>query len=203
LNRAKHPEEIAIEIWERLRQNEKFLMCEVNIVFSCVYVIVLFSETRNPNMRFFLTRIKQWIDVGCFQEFEFLIREKFMQIAVVKECFDLLKTIDFTEQAKPLTPATEKQEYRTTEKVEMSKVDVYTKVRAFALFELLRTFGITTAEHDLSKICRLIAGITGSSYHNIYSCLQKGIVFKKNHDKQIHEINHFFAELNIPISIKK
>jgi hypothetical protein len=242
LTTEKHPENLVDEIWDKLHSD--FLMCEISIIFSCVYVAVLFLESKNSNTRFFLTSIKRKIDIRYFEKFEPLIREEFVRITATKGCFELLKTeadkiadlnsrelfyidvfmhfkqsknkennadflqkvsneIDFIERIKPLIPLAEKQEHKAVEKSETDEAELCTKVRAFALLELLREFGVSTAEHDLSKICRLIAGITGGSYHNIYINLQKGINFKKNHYKQIDKINNSFAELNISVSIEK
>jgi hypothetical protein len=89
LKQEKHPEEMVHELWER--EQPKSLLCEANIIFSCVYVILLFSKNKNPNIKFFLSRIKQKIAVGFFQEFEPLIREELMHITEKTDSFDLLK----------------------------------------------------------------------------------------------------------------
>ena len=57
--------------------------------------------------------------------------------------------------------------------------------------------------NDLSKICKLIARITGNSYRKIYNELQKGICFSEFHNKEIEEVNKIFSELNLSISISK
>jgi len=75
------------------------------------------------------------------------------------------------------------------------------KVRAVAILELLNTMNAGTAHNDRTKICKLIAFLTGNSYHRIYNDLQKGVFFSDFHAQQINEINKIFAELNIEITI--
>jgi hypothetical protein len=48
-----------------------------------------------------------------------------------------------------------------------------------------------TAQNDLTKICKLIAFLTGNSYNSIYNELQKGIFFSKTHSRHIDEKNIF------------
>lgn len=60
-----------------------------------------------------------------------------------------------------------------------------------------------TAHNDLTKICKLIAFLTGNSYNNIYNETQKGIYFTDFHTKQIDEVNKILEELNASISIDK
>jgi hypothetical protein len=71
------------------------------------------------------------------------------------------------------------------------------------ILELLKKMQLGTAHNDLSKICKLIAFLTGNSYNSIYNELQKGIYFSKFHSKQIDEANKILAELNALISIDK
>jgi len=75
------------------------------------------------------------------------------------------------------------------------------KVKSVAILELLNTLNAGTAHNDMSKISKLIAFLTGNSYHRIYNELQKGILFSDFHTQQINEINKIFSELNIPITI--
>ena len=75
------------------------------------------------------------------------------------------------------------------------------KVKAVAILELLNTLNAGTAHNDRTKICKLIAFLTGNSYHRIYNEFQKGILFSDFHTQQINEINKIFAELNIEITI--
>ena len=60
-----------------------------------------------------------------------------------------------------------------------------------------------TAHNDLTKICKLIAFLTGNSYNSIYNEMQKGIHFSKFHSKQIDEANKILENLNASISIDK
>jgi len=76
------------------------------------------------------------------------------------------------------------------------------KVKSVAILELLNKLNAGTAHNDRTKICKLIAFLTGNSYHRIYNELQKGILFADFHTQQINEINKIFAELNIPITIQ-
>jgi cell division protein FtsL len=230
LKQEQHPEQTIQKIWERLRKQEKILLCEANIIFSCVYVISLFSKSQNPNMQFFLTCCKQRIDENYLQEFDHLIREELTQITPITDDFEALK-----KEANKIHDLNERELFyagylahykqvqhkgniaqQISDEIELiqrtkelsileqdSPDTAKMKVKAFALFEFLKANGISTANHDLTKICKFIAFMLGNSYHNIYKELQKGITFKKCHHQQIDEINKIFAELNIYISIEK
>jgi len=63
------------------------------------------------------------------------------------------------------------------------------KIRAVAILELLNTLNAGTAHNDRTKICKLIAFLTGNSYHRIYNETKKGITFTNYHTKDITEIN--------------
>jgi len=75
------------------------------------------------------------------------------------------------------------------------------KVRSVTILELLQKLQLGTAHNDLTKICKLIAFLTGNSYNSIYNEVQKGIYFSKFHSKQIDEANKILEELNALISI--
>ena len=77
------------------------------------------------------------------------------------------------------------------------------KVRSVVILEMLKQMQLGTAYNDLSKICKLIAFLTGNSYSNIYNELQKGVSFSKNHSRHIDEANKILAELNASFSIDK
>ena len=77
------------------------------------------------------------------------------------------------------------------------------KVRSVVILEMLKQMQLGTAYNDLSKICKLIAFLTGNSYNNIYNELQKGVSFSKNHSRHIDEANKILAELNASFSIDK
>jgi hypothetical protein len=77
------------------------------------------------------------------------------------------------------------------------------KVRSVVLLELLKKMQLGTAQNDLTKICKLIAFVTGNSYNNIYNEMQKGIFFGKSHGKYIEEANKLLSDINASISINK
>jgi len=77
------------------------------------------------------------------------------------------------------------------------------KVRSVIILELLKKMQLGAAYNDLTKICKLIAFLTGNSYDRIYNEMQKGVCFSKFHSQQIDEANKIFAELNASISIDK
>ena len=77
------------------------------------------------------------------------------------------------------------------------------KLRAVIILELLKNMQLGTAHNDLTKICKLIAFLTGGSYRSIYNEIQKGVSFSDFHSKQIAEANKILAELNASISIDK
>jgi hypothetical protein len=75
------------------------------------------------------------------------------------------------------------------------------KVRSVVILEMLKQMQLGTAHNDLTKICKLVAFLTGNSYNSIYNEAQKGIFFSKFHSKQIEEANKILKELNASISI--
>jgi hypothetical protein len=89
----------------------------------------------------------------------------------------------------------------TTEKENADVASI--KVRSIVILELLKKLQLGTAHNDLTKICRLIAFLTGNSYNSIHNELQKGVFFSNYHKKEIDEANKILAELNILISIDK
>ena len=78
-----------------------------------------------------------------------------------------------------------------------------TKVRSVVIMEMLRKMQSGKAYNDLTKICKLIAFLTGRNYDKIYNEAQKGITLTNYHSKEISEINKIFSDLNISISIDK
>ena len=77
------------------------------------------------------------------------------------------------------------------------------KVRSVIILEMLKQMQLGTAHNDLTKICKLIAFLTGNSYNSIYNEMQKGVYFSNFHSKQIDEANKMLEELNASISIDK
>ena len=91
-----------------------------------------------------------------------------------------------------------------TEAPEKDNTDVASiKVRSVIILELLKNMQLGAAHNDLTKICKLIAFLTGNSYNSIYNEIQKGVFFSKYHSKQIDEANKILAELNASIAINK
>ncbi|MDR1198163.1 MAG: hypothetical protein LBK94_04010 [Prevotellaceae bacterium] len=86
---------------------------------------------------------------------------------------------------------------------EQSRSIASIKVRSVVILELLKQMQLGTVHNDLTKICKLIAFLTGNSYNSIYNEMQKGIYFSKFHGKQIDEANKILEELNASISINK
>jgi len=236
LQSEKHPEELAIPIWNRIRQ--LFLSYETSVIFSCVYIILYFAEKGNPNMIYFLNRIKQKIDSIYFQEFEPLLKEELTYLTALPVSFEFLKTeadkisdldkrelfytdyltrykqaknrgnilqqisdeIDLIKRTKELSNAGT----QTAETVEKDNPDVASiKVRSVVILEILKKMQLGTAHNDLTKICKLIAFLTGNSYNSIYNEIQKGIHFSKYHSRQIDEANKILEELNACITIDK
>jgi len=99
-----------------------------------------------------------------------------------------IKLLELTEQATP-----------EKDNTEVASI----KVRSVVMLELLKKTQLGTAHNDLTKICKLIAFVTGNSYNSIYNELQKGICFTKFHGKQIDEANSILKELNALIAIDK
>jgi len=75
------------------------------------------------------------------------------------------------------------------------------KVKAITILLLLEKLQISRANHDLTKICRLIAFLTDNSYRKIYAELQKGIILSEYHNQQIQQINKILSELNLETTI--
>ena len=91
-----------------------------------------------------------------------------------------------------------------TEMHEKDNPDIVSiKVRSVVILEMLKQMQLGTAHNDLTKICKLIAFLTGNSYNSIYNELQKGVYFSKFHSKQIDAANKILEELNASILIDK
>jgi hypothetical protein len=206
LQGEKHPEELVQPLWDSLRQ--QFLAYETSVIFSCVYVILFFTSKDNPNMRYFLNRIKQKIDSIYFQEFEPLLNEELTCITALPANFEQLKTeadkiqdldkreLFYTDyltrhkQAKSKGNISQQisdeielikrtKELSFAEKTNNPTVEenaaIPLKVRSVVILELLKKMQCGTAHNDLTKICKLIAFLTGNSYDRIYNELQKVI----------------------------
>jgi hypothetical protein len=230
LQQEEHPEETVSLIWERLRSENGFLLCETNIIFSCVYVILFFSKRKNTNIKFCMTCIKYMIDPAYFQEFKPLIRKELTYITALTSDFEFLKSeadkikdlnqreLFYADYLTQYRQAHSKGniEKQVTDEIELihaikelSEVEndnpnaISNKVRAAVILELLKKMGIDTAHYDFSKICRLVALLMGTKYKTTYKDLQKGIHFTDYHDREIDEANKILDDLNISISIDK
>ena len=91
ISEEKHPEELASRLWKRM--SEQFISPEVSVIFSCVYIVLSFTGSNNPNMVFFLTRIKQLIDQRYFKVFEPLLEEELYDFPQLPKSFSKLKTV--------------------------------------------------------------------------------------------------------------
>lgn len=115
---------------------------------------------------------------------------------------DILKQIEdeinFIERTKELSNT---QPEETPEKDNPNVAPI--KVRSVVILEMLKQMQLGKAHNDLSKICKLIAFLTGNSYNSIYNELQKGVLFSKTHSQHIDEANKILSELNASISIDK
>ena len=229
LQKEKHPEVAALQIWDRLR--EKFLICETNIIFSCVYVILFFSQDKNPNMKFFLSRFRHKIDAGFFQAFEPLIREELTYLTTLTDNFETLK-----KQANEIKDLDERELFYTdyltrykqakqkgnilqqisdeidliqrTKELSTTDTDSSTdiaslKIRSVLILEMLKEMNLGPAHNDLTKICKLISYLTGNSYKSIYTELQKGINFTNHHTPQITQANKILTDINASFTIDK
>ena len=76
------------------------------------------------------------------------------------------------------------------------------KVRSVVILEILKAMKCGKANNDLTDICKLIAFLTGNSYKSIYNDLQKGVILKGIHSKDVQEANQLLANLNASISIE-
>ena len=77
------------------------------------------------------------------------------------------------------------------------------KIRTVVVYELLQKLGKGKSFNDLSKICNLVAYLTGGSPRKIYNEAQKGIQFTDYHKKELSEVNKILADLSLGIELKK
>ena len=77
------------------------------------------------------------------------------------------------------------------------------KIRTVVVYELLHKLGKGKSFNDLSKICNLVAYLTGGSPRKIYNEAQKGIQFTDYHKKELSEVNKILADLSLGIELKK
>ena len=186
-----HPEEVAGRLWQHTE--EEFISDEVNVIYACVYVVLSFTGSGNPNMVFFLTRLKQMVDSKYMSIFEPLLEEELNDFPVLPKSFARLKSqgdkiedlndreLFYTEyltrykQAKSkgnilqqiedeisLTKRTrELTAVSVTPNVQEETTKGSNKIRTAVILELLDKLGKGKSFNDLSKICRLVAYLTG------------------------------------------
>ena len=234
ISEEKHPEELASRLWKRM--SEQFISPEVSVIFSCVYIVLSFTGSNNPNMVFFLTRIKQLIDQRYFKVFEPLLEEELYDFPQLPERFSRLKTAgdkitDLNErelyytnymtrykQAKSkgnivqqisdeISLIQRSRDLSVTAGAEASTDNQATKgtnkVKTVVIYELLKKLEKGKSQNDISKICRLIAYLTGGSEEGIYNDAIEGITLTKYHKAEIERVNKIMDDLGLEITIKK
>lgn len=77
------------------------------------------------------------------------------------------------------------------------------KIRTVVVYELLQKLGKGKSFNDLSKICNLVAYLTGGSPRKIYNDAQAGIQFTDYHKKELSDVNKILADLSLDIELKK
>lgn len=97
----KYPENCIHALWNKT--SEQFLDYETNIIFSCVCVILSFSETNNNNIPHCVQRIKNIVNSSYFSEFENVLNEDLSLTPELPKNFKQLK-----EQADLISNTSEK-----------------------------------------------------------------------------------------------
>lgn len=77
------------------------------------------------------------------------------------------------------------------------------KIKTILIYEILEKIGKGRSFNDLTKICALVAYLTGGSFRKIYNEAQKGIQLTDYHKKELSEVNQILADLSLDIEIKK
>ena len=77
------------------------------------------------------------------------------------------------------------------------------KVKTVVIYELLKKLEKGKSQNDISKICRLIAYLTGGSEEGIYNDAIEGITLTKYHKAEIERVNKIMDDLGLEITIKK
>lgn len=101
LQSEKYPENSIHSLWNKT--SEQFLDYEINIIFSCVCVILSFTETDNDNIPHCVQRIKNIVSDNYFSEFENILNEDLELIPELPKNFKQLK-----EQANLMSTPNEK-----------------------------------------------------------------------------------------------
>lgn len=232
----KHPENLTDKLWDRMSQ--EYTNPELSVLFSVVYVILTFTASNNPNMVFFLTRIKHLINESYFSVFEPLLEEELFDFPELPRSFSKLKSLgdkiddlderelfysDYITRYKQsknkgniiqqLNDEVELiQKKRQLEGNKNGDVQIVesknatkgsNKVKTAVLLELLNKIGKGKSQNDLSKICRLVAYLTGGSEAKIYNDAQGGIQLTNYHNAEIQQVNGILKDLGLEIKLKK
>lgn len=232
----KHPENLTDKLWDRMSQ--EYTNPELSVLFSVVYVILTFTASNNPNMVFFLTRIKHLINESYFSVFEPLLEEELFDFPELPKSFSKLKSLgdkiddlderelfysDYITRYKQsknkgniiqqLNDEVELiQKKRQLEGNKNGDVQIVesknatkgsNKVKTAVLLELLNKIGKGKSQNDLSKICRLVAYLTGGSEAKIYNDAQGGIQLTNYHNAEIQQVNGILIDLGLEIKLKK
>ena len=228
-----HPEELAGRLWQHTE--EEFISDEVNVIYACVYVVLSFTGSGNPNMVFFLTRLKQMVDSRYMSVFEPLLEEELTDIPPLPKSFARLKSqgdkiedlndreLFYTEYLTRYKQAKSKGNIlqqiedeisltKRTRELTLSPVSPSdpsektkgsNKIKTALIIEMLGKLGHGKNFNDLTKICRLVAYLTGGSYEKLYNDAQAGIQFTDYHKKELSEVNKILADLSLGIELKK
>lgn len=99
------------------------------------------------------------------------------------------------------------QQFKERKKEEEDSASTATKgsnkVKTAVLLELLNKIGKGKSQNDLSKICRLVAYLTGGSEAKIYNDAQGGIQLTNYHNAEIQQVNGILKDLDLEIKLKK
>lgn len=77
------------------------------------------------------------------------------------------------------------------------------KIRTVVVCEVLQKLGKGKSFNDLSKICNLVAYLTGGSHRKLYNDALAGIQFTDYHQKELSEVNKILSDLSLGIELKK
>ncbi len=112
----EHPENSVHALWNKT--SEQYVDFEINIIFSCVCVILSFSDTDNKNISHCIHRIKNIVNNIYFMEFEHILNEDLSLTHSLPKSFKMLK-----EQADSILNPTDKLVFykKTLTRIKQSK----------------------------------------------------------------------------------
>ncbi len=226
----KHPEELVPTIKQKI--SNEFLAHETDVILSTLCVITSFNTNSNPNMEFFLTRLKSNINPDYWNMFAPILKTELE----LPSSFDELKS-----QGDKIDNLTEKElfyndyltrykqaqnrgnilqqindeielirkikELSINEKAEESQVKSTDTKRTFkvttdVLLAILKKANITALSDDKTKIAQLISYLTGFSVEKIRQRLSNTEELTSFHKEEVESINKILKDLNCDISIK-